>query len=188
MLDMLHFNEPWSRAADGAGAENDGGDAAENDADGAGAAETWKVLVYDTFGRDVISPILRVGDLREQAVTLHMYGTAPRRLKGRSSDERSGAWLGRGTLCLGQGLCGCPGRRAPVPFRLGMRVAPSVWDGLGIGPLLRSSFCLVPLPPISLTPSPSPLSHSPDQDAARRPRARAGRGCHLLCRAQAGQH
>ena len=93
---MLHFNEPWSRAADGAGAENDGGDAAENDADGAGAAETWKVLVYDTFGRDVISPILRVGDLREQAVTLHMYGTAPRRAHGRSSDGGSRALFGRG--------------------------------------------------------------------------------------------
>ncbi|KAF9201583.1 Vesicle trafficking between the ER and Golgi [Haplosporangium sp. Z 27] len=32
----------------------------------------WKVLVFDGFGRDVISSVLRVNDLRENGVTVHM--------------------------------------------------------------------------------------------------------------------
>ena len=34
--------------------------------------EPWKVLVYDRFGRDIISPLLNVGDLRKLGVTLHL--------------------------------------------------------------------------------------------------------------------
>merc|ERR1711865_636645 len=37
-----------------------------------GIDEKWKVLVYDEFCRDVISPLLRVGDLRKLGVTLHL--------------------------------------------------------------------------------------------------------------------
>lgn len=33
----------------------------------------WKVLVFDNFGRDVISSILRVNDLRSWGVTIHLY-------------------------------------------------------------------------------------------------------------------
>ncbi|PHZ10055.1 Sec1-like protein [Rhizopus microsporus ATCC 52813] len=32
----------------------------------------WKVLIFDKFGQDVISSILRVNDLRENGVTVHM--------------------------------------------------------------------------------------------------------------------
>ncbi len=32
----------------------------------------WKVLVFDDLGRDVISSVLRVNDLREWGVTMHM--------------------------------------------------------------------------------------------------------------------
>lgn len=35
-------------------------------------AEQWKVLVYDHDGRDIISPLLNVGALRQKGVTLHM--------------------------------------------------------------------------------------------------------------------
>ena len=34
---------------------------------------TWKVLVYDQLGQEVIAPLLRVADLRENGVTVHMY-------------------------------------------------------------------------------------------------------------------
>ncbi len=34
----------------------------------------WKVLVFDDLGRDVISSVLRVSDLRTWGVTMHMYG------------------------------------------------------------------------------------------------------------------
>lgn len=34
----------------------------------------WKVLVFDDLGRDVISSVLRVSDLRGLGITMHMYG------------------------------------------------------------------------------------------------------------------
>ncbi|KAL2196185.1 Sec1-like protein [Corynascus similis CBS 632.67] len=33
----------------------------------------WKLLVFDDFGRDVISPVLQVSDLRSMGVTMHMH-------------------------------------------------------------------------------------------------------------------
>ena len=33
----------------------------------------WKVLVFDNLGRDVISSVLRVNDLRGWGVTIHLY-------------------------------------------------------------------------------------------------------------------
>lgn len=33
----------------------------------------WKVLIFDDFGRDIISSVLKVNDLRENGVTVHMY-------------------------------------------------------------------------------------------------------------------
>ncbi|CAG8749554.1 13269_t:CDS:2, partial [Funneliformis caledonium] len=32
----------------------------------------WKVLIFDEFGRDIISSVLKVNDLRENGVTVHM--------------------------------------------------------------------------------------------------------------------
>ena len=32
----------------------------------------WKVLVFDNLGRDMISSVLRVNDLREKGVTIHL--------------------------------------------------------------------------------------------------------------------
>ena len=36
----------------------------------------WKVLVFDGLGRDVISSVLRVNDLRAWGVTIHLYASA----------------------------------------------------------------------------------------------------------------
>lgn len=38
----------------------------------------WKVLVFDDLGRDVISSVLRVSDLRSMGVTMHMSVCPPR--------------------------------------------------------------------------------------------------------------
>ncbi|KAI0445350.1 sec1 protein [Xylaria telfairii] len=38
----------------------------------------WKVLVFDDLGRDVISSVLRVSDLRSMGVTMHMHLSAAR--------------------------------------------------------------------------------------------------------------
>lgn len=35
----------------------------------------WKVLVFDNLGRDVISSVLRVNDLRDLGITIHLYVT-----------------------------------------------------------------------------------------------------------------
>ncbi len=32
----------------------------------------WKVLIYDQIGQDIISPLLKINNLREQGVTVHM--------------------------------------------------------------------------------------------------------------------
>ena len=37
------------------------------------AVPMWTVLVYDSLGQDIISPLLRVAELRENGVTLHLY-------------------------------------------------------------------------------------------------------------------
>ena len=37
-----------------------------------GGTQDWKVLVYDHAGRDIISPLLNVAQLRKNGVTLHM--------------------------------------------------------------------------------------------------------------------
>ena len=37
----------------------------------------WKVLVFDDLGRDVISSVLRVSDLRSMGVTMHMSVCLP---------------------------------------------------------------------------------------------------------------
>lgn len=36
-------------------------------------APIWKVLVFDNLGRDVISSVLRVNDLRGWGITIHLY-------------------------------------------------------------------------------------------------------------------
>ncbi|KXS21864.1 Sec1-like protein [Gonapodya prolifera JEL478] len=45
----------------------------EQDASGATLSDpVWKVLVYDQMGQDVISPLLKVNQLRERGITVHM--------------------------------------------------------------------------------------------------------------------
>lgn len=43
-----------------------------------GASKNWKVLVFDKFGRDVISSVMRVNDLFQNGVTIHMLLDADR--------------------------------------------------------------------------------------------------------------
>ena len=40
---------------------------------GADEEPIWKVLVFDNLGRDVISSVLRVNDLRSWGITIHLY-------------------------------------------------------------------------------------------------------------------
>jgi len=49
---MLNLNQPEPRLED--------------------AVPTWKILIYDRLGQDIISPLISVKELREHGVTLHM--------------------------------------------------------------------------------------------------------------------
>lgn len=44
----------------------------EDNAESWGKSHTWKVLVYDTFCKEVVAPLLKVGGLRNNGVTLHL--------------------------------------------------------------------------------------------------------------------
>ncbi|KAJ2385673.1 Vesicle trafficking between the ER and Golgi, partial [Coemansia sp. RSA 2603] len=67
LVRMLHLNEDKAaNAADG----NDGGNS--------GTSPIWKVLVFDSFCRDVVSTVLRVNDLRENGITVHMLLSSSR--------------------------------------------------------------------------------------------------------------
>jgi sec1 family domain-containing protein 1 len=46
--------------------------------DVAGSEPVWKFLVFDKLGQDVISSVLRVSDLREAGITVHMQLKADR--------------------------------------------------------------------------------------------------------------
>eukprot|EP00128_Syssomonas_multiformis_P011689 Colp12_sorted_trinity150504_noHs@11408 len=37
-----------------------------------GSEPVWKVLIYDRAGQDIISPLLRVSELRELGITLYL--------------------------------------------------------------------------------------------------------------------
>ncbi|VDP17893.1 unnamed protein product [Soboliphyme baturini] len=50
---MLNFNQPLP--------------------DTVGVEPTWKVLVFDNFGQDILSPLFTVKELRERGVTLHLH-------------------------------------------------------------------------------------------------------------------
>jgi len=45
---------------------------ADTTAGSGGWGEQWKLLIYDRFCRDVISPLINVAELRKQGITLHM--------------------------------------------------------------------------------------------------------------------
>ncbi|KAL6709049.1 Vesicle trafficking between the ER and Golgi [Coniothyrium glycines] len=62
---ILNLNAPIT---DVDAQDNGSVDSAITSADGA----TWKVLVFDEMGRDVISSVLRVNDLRASGVTIHL--------------------------------------------------------------------------------------------------------------------
>eukprot|EP01031_Cornospumella_fuschlensis_P048788 gene48788-59738_t len=45
---------------------------------GSDFSDQWKVLIYDQDCRDIISPLLNVGALRQKGVTLHLLLHADR--------------------------------------------------------------------------------------------------------------
>lgn len=70
LLTLLNFNVPPAHASSSSGA---GPLAGLSDPVGSAAPlPTWKVLVLDQRAQDVLATTLRVQDLRDSGVTLHM--------------------------------------------------------------------------------------------------------------------
>ncbi|KAI9502583.1 Sec1-like protein [Coemansia spiralis] len=67
---MLHQND--------APRQTENVSANSNNNNGEPEAPIWKVLVFDSFCRDIVSTVLRVNDLRENGVTVHMQLEAQR--------------------------------------------------------------------------------------------------------------
>lgn len=89
IIDMLHFNTSMAVEAtlDGDAADGltgVGGGAATLSAPS--EASVWKVLVLDSAGQKILSPIMKVNDLRDHGVTLYLYlQRAPGQCRGSSS-------------------------------------------------------------------------------------------------------
>ncbi|KAJ2622476.1 Vesicle trafficking between the ER and Golgi [Coemansia sp. RSA 1358] len=70
LIRMLHQND--------APRQTENVSANSNNNNGEPEAPIWKVLVFDSFCRDIVSTVLRVNDLRENGVTVHMQLEAQR--------------------------------------------------------------------------------------------------------------
>ncbi|KDE05853.1 hypothetical protein MVLG_03796 [Microbotryum lychnidis-dioicae p1A1 Lamole] len=80
LTSLLSLNNPStaSQASSSAGGVGGAGGAAGAVVAGSGVVPTWKVLVMDKVAQDIVATSLRVQDLREQGVTLHMQLHAER--------------------------------------------------------------------------------------------------------------
>lgn len=67
---MLHFNGSKSKEISGGAAT----------ADASSEAPAWKVLVMDSVAQEILSPVMKVNDLRDNGVTLYLYGCGGRAL------------------------------------------------------------------------------------------------------------
>ncbi len=82
---VINFNQPVDRSTDtGFGFASAASSGAAPISNGNGITSTststsststnfWKVLVYDGRGRDIVSPLLTVQELRARGVTLHLH-------------------------------------------------------------------------------------------------------------------
>ncbi len=78
---ILNLNQALSPASDSSHEPSQGNGVLPTSAPilGADGEPIWKVLVFDNLGRDVISSVLRVNDLRTWGVTIHLYVDAERK-------------------------------------------------------------------------------------------------------------
>lgn len=71
LLSILNFNQPVSSTTLTSQLYN-GGTASNDLASTSGGPTVWKVLILDKVSQEILATSLRVQDLRDQGVTLHM--------------------------------------------------------------------------------------------------------------------
>jgi hypothetical protein len=74
LLSLLNLNEPVESTKGNTPVSAKGGQAFKVPA--ASGPPVWKVLVLDQYTKDVLATVLRVQDLRDAGVTLHVYVNA----------------------------------------------------------------------------------------------------------------
>ena len=75
LLTILNLNQPGPSSAGPLTRPNSPANGVD---DTASAPLIWKVLILDELSKDILATSLRVQDLREQGVTLHMQLHSPR--------------------------------------------------------------------------------------------------------------
>lgn len=68
---ILSLNHDFS-STDGSNAENSVAQHPLDSLVNENGDPVWKVLVFDNLGRDIISSVLRVNDLRSKGITIHL--------------------------------------------------------------------------------------------------------------------
>ena len=81
LLKLLNLNQEGEQEDDQEAQQNRHHllpDGSGSNGTGTGGEPVWKFLVFDKMGQDVISSVLRVSDLRDAGVTVHMQLKADR--------------------------------------------------------------------------------------------------------------
>lgn len=71
---MLHYNTGGRTEREGRLGDEQIVSGGSATVDSPQEAAIWKILVMDGVGQRIISPMLKVNDLREHGVTLYLYG------------------------------------------------------------------------------------------------------------------
>lgn len=77
LRDMIHMALPLDSSGNPLAEGEDGGAPRSGSSKGDGSVNcpstVWRLLIFDDWGRDIIAPLLKVGDLREMGITLYMH-------------------------------------------------------------------------------------------------------------------
>ena len=73
LLTLLNLNEPIDLSVSAKDSSSSTGKTTTLNVPAPSGPTVWKVLVLDQFTKDVIATVLRVQDLRDVGVTLHVY-------------------------------------------------------------------------------------------------------------------
>lgn len=73
LLTLLNLNEPIDLSVSAKDSSSTTGKTTALNVPAPSGPTVWKVLVLDQFTKDVIATVLRVQDLRDVGVTLHVY-------------------------------------------------------------------------------------------------------------------
>ena len=73
LLTLLNLNEPIDLSVSAKDSSSSTGKTTALNVPAPSGPTVWKVLVLDQFTKDVIATVLRVQDLRDVGVTLHVY-------------------------------------------------------------------------------------------------------------------